>query len=126
MWFYYQKSGDLYHDDDAFAKGYSGKYSGKNNPEMEAVKMTGPLPCGIYRIGDSYLHPMKGPITMDLEPDPSNDMFGRDLFRIHGDSIANPGFASEGCIVLPHEARVEVAKLVAAGDRLLEVVKEKT
>jgi hypothetical protein len=33
-------------------------------------------------------------------------MFGRGLFLVHGDSIANPGEASEGCIIMPHGVRV--------------------
>lgn len=124
-WTYYQKSGELFHGDICVGIGYAGKYGGKNNPAMQNVKFTGPLPCGIYRIGDSYNHPRLGPITMDLEPDAANEMFGRDLMRIHGDSIESPGFASDGCIVQGHDVRVLIAQAVKAGDRMLEVKAER-
>ncbi|MDX7993443.1 tlde1 domain-containing protein, partial [Xenorhabdus littoralis] len=42
------------------------------------------------------------------EPSQSNNMYGRDLFRIHGDSRARPGEASEGCIIVGKEARREI------------------
>lgn len=121
-WIYIQKTGDLIHNGDAFTTGYAGKYTGKNNPEMQNVKDTGPLPCGTYRIGDAYNHHFLGSETLNLTPDAANEMFGRSEFRIHGDSIANPGMASEGCIVIPYSARHELADFVQQGDRMLEVV----
>lgn len=123
-WIWSQRSGRMFHDGDLFASGYAGKYTGKNNPDMQDVHGTGPLPVGIYRIGDAYDHPHLGPITMNLTPDPANQMFGRDLFRIHGDSIDNPGFASDGCIVLNHGYRVAIDAAAQSADRLLEVVRE--
>ena len=44
---------------------------------------------------------------------------GRTHFLIHGDSIAHPGDASEGCIALSHAARQAIA---ISGDTELEVV----
>ncbi|MDC9595678.1 hypothetical protein [Xenorhabdus anantnagensis] len=35
-------------------------------------------------------------------------MYGRNLFRIHGDSRENPGKASEGCIIVGPNARREI------------------
>ncbi len=125
MWTYYQKSGEMFHDDDAFAVGYAGRYTGKNNPAMQNVPNTGPLPVGIYRIGDAYTHATKGPLTMNLAPDAANEMFGRDAFRIHGDSGEHPGMASEGCIVLNHGYRQGIADAVHGGDRMLEVRAER-
>lgn len=122
---YAQKSGEIFQDDVLLATGYAGRYTGKNNPAMQNVEDIGPIPCGIYRIDDSYTHPKLGVLTMDLTPDAANEMFGRSLFRIHGDSAENPGMASEGCIVLPHDARVEISKIAQTGDRLLEVVAER-
>lgn len=123
-WIHSQRTGNMFHNGKFFAIGYSGRDNGKNNPAMQHVYGTGPLPCGLYTIGDSYLHPELGPITMDLTPDEANQMFGRDKFRIHGDSEKHPGEASHGCIVQGHVARVEIAKWVRAGDRTLEVVAE--
>lgn len=121
---YVQRTGQMYRDRCLFAKGYAGIYTGKNNPNMQQTHNTGPLPCGIYRISDAYKHTALGPLTMDLKPDVANEMFKRDYFRIHGDSEANPGMASHGCIVLPHANRVELSLLVQAGERELEVVAE--
>lgn len=45
---------------------------------------------------------------------------GRTGFFIHGDSVARPGTASEGCIVLPHDVRV---RLNAGTDKTLQVVR---
>lgn len=122
MWLYIQRTGELLHDGKPFSVGYAGKYTGKNNPEMQHVPFTGPLPCGVYRIEDSYDHPHLGPLTMDLKPDAANEMFGRSLFRIHGINSQHPETSSDGCMCQPHEARVEIARLARTGDRLLEVV----
>lgn len=113
----------MYRDGELFAIGYAGRYSGINNHEMQSVKDTGPLPVGIYRISDAYKHDHLGPITMDLKPDPANEMFGRADFRIHGDYLGDVGrLASKGCIVLNHGYRMAIADAASRGDRLLEVV----
>jgi hypothetical protein len=52
-------------------------------------------------------------------PDPGTETFGRGEFRIHGDSIAHPGTASHGCIILPRAVRDAIWR---SGDRALEVV----
>lgn len=114
----------MYRDGQLFAIGYAGRYGGKNNPAMQDVKETGPLPVGVYRIGDAYKHDDLGPITMNLTPDAANPMFGRKDFRIHGDSSEHMGFASKGCIVLNHGYRMAIADAATRGDRLLEVVTE--
>lgn len=123
MWVWSQSTGEMFHDGAYLATGYSGKYTGKNNYLMQGVKFTGPLPSGVYTIKEPYLHPHLGPITMDLEPDPANEMHGRDSFRIHAEKLppAEPGFASEGCIVLNHAARVEISKAVQSEDNQLQV-----
>jgi hypothetical protein len=56
---------------------------------------------------------------MPLDPDPNNNMYGRDGFMIHGDSISNPGAASEGCIIMPHFARIAIAN---STDKSLQVI----
>jgi hypothetical protein len=90
------------------AEGYAGHGLGKNNPEMEHVKNIGPLPKGKYLIGKPYDSPNTGPFTLPLIPDPSNKMYGRGDFKIHGDSINAPGTASHGCIILPRNIRMQI------------------
>jgi hypothetical protein len=46
-------------------------------------------------------------------------MCGRSNFLIHGDSAANPGWASGGCIILKLELREKIA---SSGDTALRVV----
>lgn len=120
MWLYSQSSGKLWNPAGAcVGHGYAGRGDGKNNPAMQQVQMQGPLPCGLYTIGPAHTHPHLGPVCMDLTPDPSNQMFGRSLFRLHADSIDHPGAASDGCIVMSRPIRELVA---ASPDRVLKVV----
>ena len=60
-----------------------------------------------------------GPFVLRLTPAPTNEMFGRDGFLIHGDSIEHPGSASHGCIILPRAIREAIAK---SDDDTLHVV----
>lgn len=119
-------------DGHLFMKGYAGLENGKNNPSMTFTKDVGPLPCGLYTIGNAYAHEELGPLCFDLDPDPSNEMFGRKLFRIHADSFSHPGAASHGCIVslglgnlTGKSCRENLAAIVKGGDRLLKVVAER-
>lgn len=120
MWTYVQRTGAMLDDKDkVLALGYSGKGPDKNNPDSQAKKNLGPLPCGKYHIlppVDTMTH---GPFVLWLTPDPANDMLGRSAFGIHGDSIVDPGAASEGCIILPRFARERMAE---SGDTDLQVV----
>jgi hypothetical protein len=102
-----------------FGQGYSGHGEGKNNPDMQNVKMVGPIPKGIYYIGEPYNSQKTGPFTLPLTPDPSNEMFGRDAFLIHGDSISEPGTASNGCIILPRSIRKMIYNCT---DKTLKVI----
>ena len=118
MWIWDQSAGELYKDDRLFSKGYSGNGRGKNNPSMQQAVGIGPIPRGrwiIKSVGDS---PNTGPFTIVLEPEKLTEVFGRSAFRIHGDSIKNPGTASHGCIILPRDIREKIWK---SGDRTLEV-----
>jgi hypothetical protein len=99
-------------------KGYAGNGKGKNNPAMENVRNIGPLPKGKYTIGKPYNSPHTGPFTLPLTPDPKNKMFGRSEFKIHGDNISNPGYASNGCIILSRSIREEINSLI---DKILFV-----
>jgi hypothetical protein len=103
------------------AVGYAGHGIGLNEPELESEPDIGPLPQGVYRIGDPVNTVRHGPYALPLTPDAANEMLGRADFMVHGDEIANPGqhAASEGCIILPRPAREQI---VASGDRGLQVV----
>jgi hypothetical protein len=119
-WIYAQDSGWLVHNGAKLVQCYSGNGSGKNNPDAQAIRDIGPIPCGLYTIGEPQEGTPHGPFAMPLTPDPSNEMFGRSGFWVHGDSLLDPGHASEGCIIEPNVDR----KIVwASGDYLLEVVR---
>ena len=86
--------------------GYAGHGRGKNNSSMQNISNTGPLPQGKYDIeAPAFMHPHTGPLSLRLDPDNGNEMFGRSGFLIHGDSKKRPGEASNGCIILPAEDR---------------------
>jgi hypothetical protein len=117
---YEQSTGKLYSDiRHLFGIGYSGYGEGKNNPSMENIKMTGPLPKGKYIVGKPYDSSHTGPFTLPLTPFEDNNMYGRSDFKIHGDSISAPGTASNGCIILPRSVRVLINNCT---DKILEVV----
>ncbi len=120
-WKYVQRTGQILHDDVAEGYGYSGRGLGKNAPMMQTVHGIGPIPVGFYVMGQPIDHPHLGPFAIPLIPDPTNEMFGRDEFFIHGDSITNPGTASKGCIIASKVLRSE---MYSSHDTLLQVVKE--
>jgi hypothetical protein len=126
MYTYEIKTGNLISDSGVtIGVGIAGNGIGLNNPDMCDTEDVGPLPSGKYKIGSAYNHPRLGPVTMDLIPDPSNEMFGRSLFRIHGLRIGttfeNPGTSSDGCMCQELEARTFVARNQAVEDELLVV-----
>jgi hypothetical protein len=92
--------------------GYAGHGAGINNPQLESVQSTGPLPRGRYVIGAPYHNPKTGRVTMNLDPEPANEMFGRSAFRLHGDNALMNRSASEGCIVMPLGVRLAVAQAI--------------
>jgi hypothetical protein len=101
--------------------GYSGAgrmfLDGRNNAEMTHIPERGPIPVGRYTIGVAHLSEHTGPITMNLDPEPGTETFGRSAFRIHGNNAMND--ASHGCIILPPDARRCISD---SPDRELEVV----
>lgn len=110
-WTYYVRTGRLYEPDGEYlASGYSGLGSAKNDPDREREVATGPIPRGVYSIGEMYNSKRVGPFALPLEPIEHTNTFGRSAFRIHGDSIAHPGTASHGCIILPRPVRNEIAR----------------
>ena len=119
MWTWDQSSGKLYHDGIFISRGYSGFDYGKNNPSKQDIKGIGPIPRGHWLITGAYHSQNTGPFTIGLVPKFGTDSCGRSDFRIHGDSINNPGNASHGCIILPRSIRELIWK---SGDDTLEVV----
>ena len=120
-WEYHQSSGFIYHDGVLVSdKGYSGKKPEQNQHDKQDVKGRGPIPVGKYTLqGGPFKHHKTGAYTIRLHPVPSNEMFGRDNFMIHGDSEKHPGEASEGCIILPKSIRQQIWQ---SGDHEIEVV----
>lgn len=119
MWTYQQANGILSHDGIYEGMGWAGRGAGRNNPAMQNVPNVGPLPKGLYKIGPAYHHPKLGPVTMNLTPAPTNEMFGRADFRIHGASEDDPENSSEGCII---QIRMVRELIDASPDKDLEVV----
>jgi hypothetical protein len=124
-WEYVQSTGQMTYVDNqtgvrtASGTGYSGQGPGVNNSAMQNQANVGPIPQGTYDIGQAYRHQTLGPVTMNLDPRPGTNAFGRDLFRIHGDNACQCQSASEGCIVLPRNVRERINN---SGDRELRVV----
>lgn len=124
MWIYEQRTGRMYADNGALlGVGYSGAGDCKNNPATQSMKDRGPIPTGDYRIGSSVDTVTHGPFVLPLTPNPQNEMYGRSGFLIHGDSVVNPGTASEGCIILSRDVRNAIA---ASRDYDLQVVDQRT
>ncbi|MGH9436530.1 MAG: tlde1 domain-containing protein [Terriglobia bacterium] len=118
-WTYSQSNGALLSPDGTFYTGnYSGHGDGVNNCKMERVRNVGPIPTGIWLIGDAFDSPKTGKVTMALSPDHTTETFGRFGFMIHGDEVKHPGeeLASEGCIVASLSVREAIAQ---SADRVL-------
>jgi hypothetical protein len=118
MWIWDQSAGELRRGDRIW-RGYSGAGRGLNNPAMQAAAGIGPIPQGHWTIAGRRDSPNTGPCTLILVPDPGTMTFGRNAFRIHGDSLAHPGTASHGCIILPRAVRDAIWR---SGDRAIHVV----
>lgn len=110
-WFYRQSDGGFGIETSegrvTLALGYAGKGEGRNAPSLQNVRNVGPLPRGRYLIHEPIRHPSLGPFALKLSPFPSNHMFDRSGFYIHGDNKTND--ASRGCIVLSRHIREMVA-----------------
>jgi len=120
MWTFSQSLGHLLDSSGVIVgQGWAGQLAGKNNPTMQDVPKIGPLPQGTYSIGPPHDSPRTGPYTMDLVPDPTNQMFGRSDFRIHGAAKKSPELSSEGCIVMPPAVRKTIW---ASGDHTIQVI----
>ena len=117
-WKYVQRTGDLIQNSTLIDSGYSGKGSGKNNPDEQCVADEGPIPRGWWTIQPAT---DTGPTKLSLPLTPDGDTCGRSGFFVHGDSISNPGNASHGCIILKKTTR----QLIDEGDdKRLRVVSD--
>jgi hypothetical protein len=117
-WQWDQSAGEISRAGKVVSRGYSGFGRGKNNPSMQAAVGVGPIPAGRWTIAERYDSANVGPYALKLEP-VDHAALGRSAFRIHGDSVANPGSASHGCIILPRAVRELIWK---SGDRDLVVI----
>lgn len=118
-WIYHQATGELWLDGALLGDGYSGHGVGKNNPALQKIKNVGPIPQGEYLFGIGYTDPERGTVVMRLTPKLGTNTWGRSDFLIHGDSVLNPGQASDGCIILGPALRLQMSY---SDDRDLEVV----
>ena len=118
---YHQSTGELYLGDEFYGRGWAGNGEGKNNPAMQGVRGRGPIPQGWYTIGEPEEHPTVGHFAMRLTPDPSNGMFGRDGFLMHGPAMDPKvrGQESRGC---PIQLRPVRERVHASGIKRLLVV----
>jgi hypothetical protein len=119
---YQQSTGILTHNGVELASDYSGNGPGVNNDADQSVPNVGPIPQGVYTISPPHADAKVGPIAMCLTPAPTNEMFGRGDFLIHGDTAAMNHTASHGCIIMPKVTRVAIGTAVMAGDNQLTVV----
>jgi len=120
MWIYNQQTGDIQRNNDKIlARGYSGAPEYKNSKAAQILRNKGPIPRGLYQIGEPIEVANLGIFVLRLTPAKGNEMFSRSQFLIHGDSITNPGSASTGCIILPLDIRKMIAE---SGDPWLVVI----
>ncbi len=118
-WYYDQRTGAIHWDDPStppcdfqlVGYGFSGK-KGKwrNNPETQHEKNKGPIPAGRYRIGNRRSCTSSGRRldNFPLYPDPSNEMYGRSGFLIHGGSPS--GDPSQGCVIASKAIRDQIER----------------
>jgi hypothetical protein len=130
MWTYHQISGAMVRPDGTLAaNGYSGHDEGKDDPNFQSVHDKGPCPQGGWRMeiikgddGEPCDYEGKAKPVIRLHPKSSTNTFSRSGFLCHGDSVHEPGSASLGCIVMPHNIRTEMAQSIEMGDEDLDVV----
>lgn len=127
MWTYLSRYGTLLQDGDVIATGYSGHGEGRNNPALQFVKDTGPIPEGIYEMTlepiGSHAPKLTDPVIR-FTPIAGTDTKGRSGFLVHGTNATND--ASEGCIIMPNPTRLLLVRSItrANPDNKLEVQAE--
>ncbi|WP_226571632.1 tlde1 domain-containing protein [Mangrovibacter yixingensis] len=109
MWEYDINSHTIKHNGKPITShAYAGAPGFKNDASKISVSNKGPLPVGTYTIGAPYHNRHTGLYTLNLTPAAGNVMYGRNLFRIHGDSVSHPGEASDGCIITDLSVRQQI------------------
>jgi|SRR5579885_106256 len=95
---------------------YAGNGVYRNDPAAEGVKDHGPLPGGVYTIGElEAQHGTLGRDVFRLIPDDETRARiialgrGPDSFYCHGRNPTRPMDSSCGCIVADHGARIIIA-----------------
>lgn len=116
-WTYSQGTGILSYKGKLEGKGYSGNTQGLNNPKLEMVHNLGPIPKGVWEIGQWFDDRHLGPCVAALRPT-SQDVYGRGGFFIHGDNAKMDHSASDGCIILPRFLRQAIK---ASKETIIEV-----
>jgi hypothetical protein len=120
MWIYNNSNGNLSFNGELVGTGYSGNTEGLNNPVLSSLHNVGPIPSGMWIIGDFFDDfGGKGAIVTRLTPEPETVTFGRSGFMIHGDNSHLNHSASDGCIILAHPIRQQIKD---SGDTSLMVV----
>lgn len=101
-WTYSQSTGALLNPTGTLIlHGFAGHSAGLNNPALQDQKDIGPLPQGKYKMNQYFnIHPTMGQGVIELLPDPTNQMFGRSGFFIHGLNVNDPLHSSDGCAIL--------------------------
>ncbi len=120
VWTYEVTTGRLYQGGLIVAEGYSGR-AGKwrNNPAWEAAVASGPIPAGRYKLGRYYTSKKVGPYAIPLLPVDHNAR-GRSALLVHGDSRTRD--ASRGCVILPRDVRIDMARKAEWTPAFLDVV----
>jgi hypothetical protein len=120
MWTFNSSNGCLsYAGGLIFTDGWSGHDVGRNNPTFEGARNLGPIPRGMWTIGDSIDSEKLGCCVMPLTPAEGTETFGRGGFFIHGASSQHTEESSHGCIILPRSIRMGIN---LSEDKELQVV----
>lgn len=112
---YSQSSGIMYLEDHErnrvqLARGYSGHGTAINDPDCEGQPGRGPIPRGVWKVGDQFNSERTGPLVLPLTP-VGHDAYHRSGFQIHGDNKHGDRTASTGCIILPRHIRQTIVNL---------------
>ena len=119
-WTYDQSSGQVFFQGKLYTQAYSGRDAGKNNPALQDKVALGPIPRGIWRMGNPYKSEAVGRYCIPLIPMEGTVTFNRTAFLIHGDSVSHPGKASKGCIIVSPLSRRQT--MYTQGNRLVRVI----
>lgn len=118
MILYGQAGGELFRNGHFVGIGYSGLAEGLNNSSFQDVRGMGPIPRGLYAVGEWFDHPHLGPCVAVLTPVDHDALRRTELF-IHGAHMNDEHDSSNGCIVVGPRERHELRD---SGDKELRVI----